>query len=137
LCVYAQGPNLLQVFGLPYSAPAFFKLLLEMDAPVETRSDRLPGAAIWTHQVALDGQAIGEITDLVDAELPCLVRRLQLTAPLHFRLAVEEPVKIVENGAAWRAALAPCCSKCPPANTSITFTRSRLSFTTRLPGAAR
>jgi hypothetical protein len=98
LCVYEQGPNLLQVFGPPYSAPAFFKLWVEMDAGVETRSERLPGAAIWTHQVAVGGQAGGEITDFVDAELPCLVRRLQLAVPLHFRLAVEEPVRIVENG---------------------------------------
>ncbi len=104
LCVYEQGPNLVQVFGPPYSAPAFFKLWLEMDAPVETHSVRLPGTAIWTHkitlgdQVTVDGRAGGEITDLVDAKLPCLVRRLQLTAPLHFRLAVEQPVKFVENG---------------------------------------
>jgi hypothetical protein len=99
LCVYEQGPNLVQVFGPPYSGTAFFKLFLEMDAAVETQSTRQPGAAIWTHRVTTGGQVGGEITDFVDADLPVLVRRMQLAAPLSFRLAVEEPVKIVEDGA--------------------------------------
>ena len=99
LCVYEQGPNLVQVFGPPYSGTAFFKLWLEMDTAVETHSTRQPGAAIWTHQVTASGRAAGQITDLVDAELPVLVRRMELSAALRFRLVVEEPVKIVENGA--------------------------------------
>ena len=98
LCVYEQGPNLAQVFGPPYSAPAFFKLWVESDRQVSAQSERQPGAAIWTHHLAVIGGAAGEMVDFVDAELPCLVRHMKLSFPLQFRLSIEEPVKVVENG---------------------------------------
>ena len=99
LCVYEQGPDLVQVFGPPYSAPALYKFSIVMEARVEVHSERQFGTAIWRHQVFVDGQPAGEMLDFVDKELPCLVRRLRLTIPLHFRLTLEKPVKMVENGA--------------------------------------
>ncbi len=98
LCVYAQGPDLIQVFGPPYSSPAFYRFTVETGGGFEVHSERQAGAAIWNHHLLLDGAAVGEMVDFVDSELPCLVRRLCLSTPLHFRLLLDPPVTVVDNG---------------------------------------
>src|SRR5450759_5734493 len=91
LCAYEQGPDLIQVFGPPYSSPAFYRFSLVMDAGFEVHCERQAGAAIWTHRLFSGGAAVGEMVDFVAGELPCLVRRLRLSVPLHFRLALRHP----------------------------------------------
>jgi hypothetical protein len=97
MCVYEQGPNLVQVFGPPYSGTAFFKFQVAEEREIETHSERQFGTAIWIHQIINRGKPDGKITDFVDSEIPCLVRHFQLTESLHFRLTLEEPVRVVEN----------------------------------------
>jgi hypothetical protein len=99
MCIYAQGPDLIQVFGPPYSSPAFFQVIIDRELPIETHSTREPGTAIWTHQIFIDGQAIGEIVDFVDANLPCLVRSIHTSAPLRFQLDLSAPARLIENRA--------------------------------------
>lgn len=96
LCAYEQGPDLIQVFGPPYSAPSLFRLLLRNNDDCEVRSEREPGAAIWRHHVLIDGREIGEMLDFVDAELPCLVRRLRLSSPLRLRMEMAPCVQLVQ-----------------------------------------
>ena len=66
LCAYAQGPNLAQVFGPPYSAPSLYQLTLAMPERTTASGHRTPGTAIWTHQLRIAGTPAGEIIDFVD-----------------------------------------------------------------------
>jgi hypothetical protein len=97
LCAYEQGPDLIQVFGPPYSSPAFYRFSLAAGEGFAVHSQRQAGAAIWTHHLLRDGQPVGEMLDFVDSELPILVRHLQLKAPVHFKLELDLPVTVVDN----------------------------------------
>jgi hypothetical protein len=82
LCAYEQGPNIIQLFGPPYSSPMFGTLTLDVPGEVTVRSSREPGTAIWTHQLVADGEVWAEMVDFVDADLPCLVRRIRTQRPV-------------------------------------------------------
>jgi len=99
ICAYGQGPNLVQVFGPPYSAPFFYDLALDMSQPIEVHSTREPGAAVWAHRVGNGSETFAEMLDFVDATLPCFVRRIHTRAPLRFRLGLVQPVEVVDNTA--------------------------------------
>ncbi len=97
LCAYEQGPNILQVFGPPYSSPMLGSLMLDADASVRAESRREPGAAIWTHQLFAGDAPFAELTDFVDADLPCLVRRIRSSAPVNLRLTLGLACTAVDN----------------------------------------
>jgi hypothetical protein len=101
LCAYGQGPDLVQVFGPPYSAPSLGSLRLEGPDTATVVSRREPGCAIWTHALYLGDPAAGapaaEITDFVDATLPCLVRRIRTRLPFRLSLEPDRQARRVEN----------------------------------------
>ena len=86
MLVYETGPNLTTVYPGPYTTPSLYTFFLDEDKPLTVRSERKVGSAIWTHALESDGVEVGQMTDFVDAELPCLVRRLELDQPMSFRL---------------------------------------------------
>ncbi|MCP4313092.1 MAG: hypothetical protein GY790_17675 [Bacteroidetes bacterium] len=86
MLVYETGPNVTTIYPGPYTSPSIYKLLLVDDRPVEVVSERETGSAIWQHSVGVDGTNLGLMTDFVDAELPCLIRHLDLEKRLRFRL---------------------------------------------------
>ena len=102
LAVYALGPQIVKVFGPPYSSTSFLACSLQSEAAVEVRSQREAGTAIWTHDVLEDGAAAGSMTDFVDGELPVFARALNLARPLAFDLRVEDGVETLENGERFR-----------------------------------
>ncbi len=67
--------------------------------PLNRVSERLPGTAIWTHQLSVASEPAGKVIDFVDCDLACLVRRFSLTNPLQFRMALKGPVTVVWNEA--------------------------------------
>ncbi len=81
LCVYEQGPEVIQLFGPPYSATTIGGIRLPDDG-LEARSRRVCGAAVWEHRIARGGDHVATMTDFVDSELPCFVRRIEAAAPL-------------------------------------------------------
>jgi hypothetical protein len=99
LCAYGQGPDLVQVFGPPYSAPSLGRIRLEAPDTVTVVSRREPGCAIWTHALYLDPQTSGvpaaEITDFVDADLPCLVRWIRTSLPLQMVVEADPQARVV------------------------------------------
>ena len=101
VCAYEQGPNIVQVFGPPYSSPSLLKLEVSAGQPIAARSQREPGAAIWTHTLTANGEPLGELLDYVAAGLPCLVRRMRLSQPVRFHLAPGATVRVVNNTARW------------------------------------
>jgi hypothetical protein len=82
LCVYEQGPNIIQLFGPPYSSPMLGTLTLDVPGELMVRSQREPGTAIWTHQFVTHGEVWAEMVDFVDATLPCLVRHIRTQRPI-------------------------------------------------------
>ena len=93
LCVYAQGPDVIQLFGPPYSVTTIGRMDL-IDEGLAVRSRRVKGAAIWRHYVSQEGNEITIITDFVDSELPCFIRRIDTTAPLTYRMSYEPDVDV-------------------------------------------
>ncbi len=86
MLVYETGPDVTTLYPGPYTSPSLYKLLLEDDRQVEVISERETGSAIWHHSVNADGTILGSMTDFVDADLPCLVRHLDLEKGMQFRL---------------------------------------------------
>ncbi|MGQ9629957.1 MAG: hypothetical protein ACUVXI_06505 [bacterium] len=83
--------------GPPYSSPSFIQLLIVEDEEIEVRSEREMGTALWKHQIFRGGRRVGEMTDFVDAEIPCMIRRIHLEAPLNFTLVVREGIQVLNN----------------------------------------
>jgi len=97
LCAYEQGPQIVQVFGPPYSAPSLGQLCLDTGEALQVHSIREPGSPIWRHSLRRNGAPLGEIVDFVDSRLACLVRQLFLNQPLALHLVVELPARRVQN----------------------------------------
>lgn len=95
MCVYGRGPDIITVYPSPYSTPSLFTLSLA-DAPSGgTLSSREPGTAIWTHRLSRDGERVGSVLEFVDASLPLLVRQMELSSRVRFRLQLNAAVQIV------------------------------------------
>jgi len=89
-CVYANGVNIQQVFGPPYSTPSFFSSKLN-SSNIQVETNREPGSDIYVHTFYKNGEKIGTITDVVSSEIDCFCRISDLTEPLYFNLVVENP----------------------------------------------
>ncbi len=106
LCVYEQGPDILQVFGPPYSATTIGRMDLEGDG-LACISQRVWGTAVWRHAVNQAGAPVAVITDFVCDTLPALVRVIHATSPVTFvykpgpelRLAAYESPELERLGA--------------------------------------
>lgn len=96
ICAYGLGPNLFQVFGPPYSTPAFHGLELDAQPDWEVRVTREPGTAVYNHTVLTGGSEIAAMTEFADAELPAIVRRIQAYAPLRFVVRFAEKVAALD-----------------------------------------
>lgn len=89
MCVYEQGPSVMQVFGPPYSAPTMLASPFVLpEGFTGVLSERRPGTAVWEHTAHPDSPGSLVIRDFVDAELPCFCRSfrstVRLSLPLHF-----------------------------------------------------
>ena len=100
LCAYEQGPNILQLFGPPYSSPMLGTLTLDVPGEVTVRSTREPGTAIWRHRLFAGETEWAEMLDFVDAGLPCLVRRIRTQRPLRLQWHADWPA-INERAGGW------------------------------------
>ena len=96
LCVYGQGPDVIQIFGPPYSTTNIGRIHLEQSG-VTCQSRRVIGAAIWEHRIAIDGKVVAVMTDFVDSDKPCLVRRIETTVLLEFVFHPEPVVRTAGN----------------------------------------
>jgi hypothetical protein len=103
LAVYARGPEILQVFGPPYSSTSSLKATIASPESVDVSSAREQGAAIWHHELHLGGASVGRITDFVDARVPAFVRSIELAQPLVIEVRVAENAEAIENGQRFEA----------------------------------
>ncbi len=85
---YECGPDIIQVFGPPYSAPTLGSLVTE-SGDSEWVSSREPGAAIWIHT-----SPFGLLHDFVASSDPVLVRKIDASAPLNFTLQLNPASRV-------------------------------------------
>lgn len=86
MLVYGQGPDLTHVWGPPYTSTNLLALSLVGPEGLVSVSSRERTGPIWHHYLTTDGADAGQITDVVDCDLPLLVRRVQAQVPLRFAL---------------------------------------------------
>lgn len=98
LCVYAQGPDIIQLFGPTYSTQSIGRIDLATPG-VEVRSRRVFGAAVWRHEVMRAGKTIAVVTDFVDSASPCLVRHVRAEEALDYTIAFVEDMEVSRGGA--------------------------------------
>jgi len=91
ICAYGQGPDLIQVFGPPYSGPQWGSIRIEGEG-VSCCSRREPGSAIWNHELTDAHGPLATITDFAAADTTALVRRFDCRRPLAL---------LFKSGAAW------------------------------------
>lgn len=96
LCVYAQGPDIIQVFGPTYSTTTIGAITLRQPG-VTCQSRRVMGAAIWQHRIESQGQSVAVITDFVDSQQPAFIRQVEATAPLEFAFHPEPGLRTAAN----------------------------------------
>lgn len=96
LCVYGQGPNIIQLFGPSYSTTTIGGMALESKTATCV-SRRVPGAAIWEHRIRLNGAVVAVITDFVDSELPCFIRHVNATVPITFVFRPEAGLRVASK----------------------------------------
>lgn len=81
-CIYHEG-DMVQVFGPPYSSPSLLESSFSVGEDVfRTPVRHLPGAGIWNLRLEQGGKTLAEITDFALPEEPCLVRRIESSAPV-------------------------------------------------------
>jgi hypothetical protein len=93
MCVYGQGADIHTVYPAPFSTPSLFRLV--MDADHECRSNREPGTAIWTHEIARNGITAARLHDFVDLELPVLIRKMEVNQDIAFRLLLHPTLEVL------------------------------------------
>ena len=97
LAVYEQGPDIIQLFGPPYSSNSYIKLNIIENGDIEAESERKAGTAIWSHKIYKGKRMIGEITDFVDADTACMARKLGLAEQVDFLLVYDEKINVLDN----------------------------------------
>ena len=96
LCVYEQGPDILQVFGPPYSATTIGRIDVE-GGSISCVSRRAKGTAIWRHEISEASVATALITDFVCDGLAAFVRVINATQPVSFLYRPEETLRLAEH----------------------------------------
>lgn len=96
LCVYEQGPDVIQVFGPPYSATTIGRIDLEGDG-LSCVSQRAWGTAVWRHEVSRGETPVAVITDFVCEGLPAFIRIVHATLPVAFSYTPSEDLRLVTH----------------------------------------
>lgn len=127
LCVYGQGPDVIQIFGPPYSTTNLGGIRLEQPG-VRAESRRVMGAAIWEHRIEAEGRVVVVVTDFVDSELPCFVRRVESEVAVEFVFHPESGVRIAANTAMIPGAKGAFLVETPIGKPSVPFGRYPIPF---------
>ena len=74
MVAYGQGPNLVFLYGPPYSTSNILSLSTESNQAVTDEATRESGSAIWRHTATADGKPALEFTEFVASDVPAYVR---------------------------------------------------------------
>ena len=98
LAIYEQGPNIIQIFGPPYSSPSYMQFSLCAEDGLFVISQREPQTAVWHHKLILRGKQIGEMIDFTIEGSPCFLRLVELLEPVDLRIDMEKNWQVSING---------------------------------------
>lgn len=74
MVVYGQGPELINLYGPPYSSPNIMGIKIDSTLELEDGACREAGRAVWNHTLTSAGKQVLEFTEFVDAEAPVYFR---------------------------------------------------------------
>lgn len=97
LLVYAQGPDLIQVVGPPYSSPVGSAFQFPHLPGATVSSRRRPLAAIWDHVWEQDGQELATWSDTVDPVAAVYVRRIRTRVPMALTVIARNEVAVIAD----------------------------------------
>lgn len=81
MVAYASGPDLINLYGPPYSSPNILCIHTKCDKPLCDEATREPGAAIWNHRMLIDDSPSLEFTEFVSSSVSAYVRLLDCKSP--------------------------------------------------------
>lgn len=91
ICVYEEGPQIIQIFGAPYSAPIFASASLTDVTACTSR--RVFRSAVWEHTLPQ-----GTITDLADSESCSFIRCVDAKETITMELSIEPYFDLMSQG---------------------------------------
>ncbi len=122
LCVFAQGPEIIHAYGMPYSSPDLWQLHISHNAslPLQDQSERLLGTAVWRHHTLAGGTPAVSYQEYVASEQPVYVRSFVCLEPgvqwiyvphpsASWRPCREENVWVLHAAKGERFMHYPCC----------------------------
>ena len=86
ICVYEQNSDIVQLFGAPYSSPSAF--CLKLTGTDSVKSDRIPGSAIWKHQIIHQGVITSTQTDFISSEAKTFIRMITSSGERTYELTL-------------------------------------------------
>lgn len=99
LLVYGKGPEIINFFGPPYSAPSFLQVVVEEDErELVAHSQRELGTAIWTHQISGDGMPLALLTDYILPGRNVWIREVEAEGTMSFRILPAPGVRVNPMG---------------------------------------
>ncbi len=127
LCVYGQGPDVIQLFGPPYSTTTIGSIRLASPG-AGCASRRVSGAAVWEHRIRLEGRDAAVLTDFVDSELPCFVRIIECAEPVEFVFTPEKGLRTTDFSKMTGGAKGALLVETPIGVPSVPFGRYPIPF---------
>ena len=103
MLVYGKGPNILHIYGPPYSAPPPLDMYIK-DAPpsVSVESSRERDTAIWTHDVFENGVKTITMKDYILPDRNVFVREFDSNGSLVFRIKPNPAINAFDMGSYFR-----------------------------------
>ena len=91
-CVYGKGPELLQVFGPPFSCGSVCGVRLP-EKGLHSESTRIRGTNTWVHRLRRNGKTVGTFTDCMAVSGHVFMRMAELSEPLTMQIVPSESAR--------------------------------------------
>ena len=79
IVAYGQGPDLINLFGPPYSSPNILAIETLCVSNITDKIKRESGSAIWNHSISNDEGEILKFSEFIDSELPAYFRTFEVS----------------------------------------------------------
>jgi len=99
MIVYGQGPNIVKVFGPPYSSPSYLEMSVdEKSKDIRVVSRREKNTAIWHHDFFREEILIGKMIDHILPDKSIFIRDVDIKEELIFKVMVPDGINIFSMG---------------------------------------
>lgn len=92
ILIYEKGPNIINVFGPPYSAPSNPQIYFDEEKrTLKVESKREKNTAIWHHYVYMDDTLIAQMMDYIIPDKGVFIREMDVKKELNFKVGAPSP----------------------------------------------